>query len=162
MRRCDRAMKPDFAWYVFDKASHGVLAADTSYAIPVSPARINDLIYFHSAPTGKMKTLIAQNPNVSLVVVGDVRPSDHDFSTEYESGIFTGTVELVQDETEAIEAMRVISQRYTPSMMAQFEEKIAKSLANMVVYRLTPQEITAKRKKFDDHNKEIPGDYSEE
>lgn len=159
MRRVDRQMKPDFAWSVLDKASYGVIATKNSYAIPVSPARIDEVIYFHGAKTGKMRQYVQEDPTISLVVVGDVTPSQYDFSVEYESGIFFGKVEIVEDEAEAIEALLAITKRYTPHRIDYFQEGILKSFERTLVFKLIPSEITAKRKKFDETGQEIKGDY---
>ena len=161
MRRKDRQMKPEFAWEVFDRADYGVLGLDQSYSIPISPARIDRTIYFHGAKQGQMRDIIKQNDRVSLVVVGDVKPSDHSFSTEYESGIFQGRVEVVTDETEAIEALKAISERYTPQMMEHFHREILLSLPRTQVFRLVIEHVSAKRKKFDEDGREIPGNFNE-
>lgn len=153
-------MKPAFAWAVFDKATHGVLATSGSYAIPISPARIDDTIYFHGAKTGRMRDHLTNDSSVSLVVVGDVTPSPFDFSVEYESGIFQGHLEIVTDEAEAVAALLAITERYTPHMMEHFHQEILLSLPRTSVFRLIPREVTAKRKKFDETGQEIPGDFS--
>lgn len=159
MRRVDRQMKPAFAWAVFDKASHGVIATKNSYAIPVSPARIGEVIYFHGAKSGKMKQYVQEDPSVSMVVVGDVTPSNYDFSVEYESGIFTGKLEIVEDEAEAVQALLAITERYTPHLMDHFHQEILISMERTLVFKLVPTEVTAKRKKFDETGQEIKGDY---
>ena len=56
MRREDRARDADFAWAVFDQASHSVLSmrdGEGGYGVPISPARIGEAVYFHGAPEGK-------------------------------------------------------------------------------------------------------------
>ena len=53
MRRKDREMDRDFGLMVIDKARFATLAMVTEdgkpYAIPVSPARVGDVLYIHSA-----------------------------------------------------------------------------------------------------------------
>lgn len=159
MRRVDRQMKPAFAWAVFDKASHGVVAVKDSYAIPVSVARVGEVIYFHGAKSGRFNELVLEDSFASVVVVGDVSPSHYDLSVEYESGIFKGTLEVVTDEAEAVQALLAITERYTPHMLEHFHQEILLSLPRTVVFRLDPQEITAKRKKFDEAGHELKGDF---
>ena len=56
MRRKDREMNRDFGLMVIDKARFATLAMVTEagkpYAIPVSPARVGDAVYIHSAQSG--------------------------------------------------------------------------------------------------------------
>lgn len=159
MRRKDRRMKQAFAWEVFDRAPYGVLAVCDSYAIAISPARIDQTIYFHGAKQGRMRQHIAVDDRVTLVVVGEVKPSLHSFSTEYESGMFEGRIEIVTDETEAIEALKAISERYTPTMMEHFHREVLLSLPRTQVFRIIPETITAKRKKYGEDGREVKGDY---
>lgn len=161
MRRSDRQMRQEFAWEVFDRAPYGVLAVTGSYAIAISPARIDHTIYFHGAKQGEMRDRIAQDDRVSLLVVGEVKPSSHSFSTEYESGMFQGRIEIVDNETEAIEALRVISERYTPQMMEHFHREVLLSLPRTQVFKIIPEVITAKRKKYGEDGREIKGDFQE-
>lgn len=162
MRRSDRRMRPDFAWEVFDKAAYGVLAVAGSYAIPISPARQAETIYFHGAKQGRMRQHIEADPTISLIMVGDVKPSGHSFSTEYESAIFEGRISLVGDETEAVEALRLISERYTPWMMEHFHQEVLLSLPRTAVFKIEVNKISAKRKKFAPDGTEIKGDYTGE
>lgn len=159
MRRVDRQMKPAFAWAVFDKASHGVVAVKDSYAIPVSVARVGEVIYFHGAQTGRLNELVNEDNRASIVVVGEVAPSKYDLSLEYESGIFKGELELVSDEAEAVQALLAITERYTPHLLEHFHQEILLSFPRTSVFRLIPIEITAKRKKFDEAGQELKGDF---
>lgn len=162
MRRRDRQMRPEFAWEVFDKAAYAVLALVPAYAVPISPARIDQTIYFHAAKQGHKNRLWQADATASLVVVGDVVPSSHSFSTEYESGIFQGRIELVDDAEEKVAALRAITQRYTPNLMHMFDSEVARSLARTEVLRFIPETTTAKRKKFAPDLSEIRGDYRED
>ena len=162
MRRRDRQMKPAFAWEVFDKAAYGVLAVAGSYAIPISPARQGETIYFHGAKQGRMRRHIEADPTISLIMVGDVTPARHSFSTEYESAIFEGRISLVSDETEAVEALRLISERYTPWMMEHFHREVLLSLPRTAVFKIAVEQVGAKRKKYTEDGREIKGDYAGE
>lgn len=152
MRRKDREMDEAFAWDVFDRASHGVLILTDSYGIPISPARFNHTIYFHCAPVGEKMDKIRKDPTVTLVCVGKVAPTLNDFSTEYESAIFKGTIEVVEDVVEKRLALQLVSQRYTPTMMEHFEQYSNKSFHRTSVLKMTVQEVTAKRKKLAEHS----------
>lgn len=148
MRRKDREMDVVFAWDVFDRADHAVLALAESYAIPVSPARLGQTIYIHCAPVGEKLDKLDKDNKVSLVSVGNVAPTVQDFSTEYESAIFKGTLEMVEDEAEKRQALEQICRRYTPYLMAQFDTYLERSFHRTAVLKMTVTEVTAKRKKL--------------
>ena len=77
------------------------------------------------------------------------------FTTEFESAIVTGMVELVEDEQEKIGAMRLICEKYTPSKMKYFDTAIAAGLKRTNVYRVGMESVTAKRKKYDSKGVEM-------
>lgn len=181
MRRKDREMDREFGIEVIDKSKYGVLSmiaeGDEPYGLPLSIVRDGEYLYFHSAMDGrKVKTLV-KNPNVSVVFVGEIRiPENYTeeelreiaedrskaalfiskvFTTEYESAVVKGRVELVEDEQEKIRAMRLICEKHTPTKMDYFDMAIGAGLKRTNVYRIEMEEIKAKRKKYDTRGKEI-------
>lgn len=55
MRRIEREMLRDFGIYVIDHAQYGMMAIQDEpypYSAPLSIARNEDTLYFHSAPSG--------------------------------------------------------------------------------------------------------------
>ena len=159
MRRKDRQMDRSFALDVIDRASYAVLSMvlpdGKPYGVPLSIVRIGDFIYFHCAPEGKKLDALRHEARVSLCSVGDVRPLTNDFTTEFESAIVEGEVFRVTDESEKIEALRAIAQRYTPDHMAAFDEAIARSLHRTDVWKIRMDQLSSKRKKYDAEGKEI-------
>ncbi len=181
MRRKDREMDREFGIEVIDKSKYGVLSmiaeGDEPYGLPLSIVRDGEYLYFHSAMDGrKVKTLV-KNPNVSVVFVGEIRiPENYTeeelreiaedrskavlliskvFTTEYESAVVKGRVELVEDEQEKIRAMRLICEKHTPTKMDYFDMAIGAGLKRTNIYRIEMEEIKAKRKKYDTRGKEI-------
>ncbi|HMN15033.1 MAG TPA: pyridoxamine 5'-phosphate oxidase family protein [Bellilinea sp.] len=158
MRRVDREMTADFAWEIFDEAPFATLGLTDGlepYLLPVSPARIGEHIYIHCAPSGRKVDLITANPRAVLNSVSRVNPVPEDFSTEYASGMFFGALTLVSDETERIDAIRAISERYAASNMANFDAAVAASMHRTLIYRLDVETVTAKRKKYGPDGKEL-------
>lgn len=78
MRRKDREMSSEFALEVVDKCEYAVLSMtdlqNEPYAVPLSIVRIGSCIYFHGAKAGKKSEILATNPQVCLVCVGNVKP----------------------------------------------------------------------------------------
>lgn len=126
MRRKDREMDRKFGIEVIDRARYGVLSMVTDgnepYGVPISIVRDGNSLYFHSAKDGKKVKVLTNNPNVSIVFVGEVKvPENYTeeqltkiakdeskaalliskvFTTEYESAIVKGRVNPVEDIEE--------------------------------------------------------------
>jgi nitroimidazol reductase NimA-like FMN-containing flavoprotein (pyridoxamine 5'-phosphate oxidase superfamily) len=173
VRRKDRQMSAEFGYTVIDKADFGVVSVmdenGDPYGVALSMAREDDALYFHSAKDGKKVRAFTNNPNVTVVFVGDVNvPESYTeeeleeltqdpsqaavfasgvFTTEYESAIVRGTVSRVVDEEEKVRAMKHICEKYVPSKMEYFALASADGLDKADVYRIDIQEVTAKRKK---------------
>ena len=181
MRRKDREMSTDFGKEIIDKASYGILSmVDENcepYGIPLSIVRDNDFLYFHSALEGRKVNILRTNSIVSIAFVGDVKIPENFtkkeldemaqdkpkvsslissvFTTEFESVIVNGNVNLVEDEEEKIKAMKLICEKYTPSKMEYFNVAISSGLKLTNIYRINIINITAKRKKYDLNGKEM-------
>lgn len=180
MRRKDREMDQEFGFMIIDKAQYGVLSmidGEAPYGLPLSLVRHEDLLYFHSAKEGRKVDILANNSNVSIAFVGDKNIPEnysHDelesmnndpskaihfissvFTTQYESAIVTGKVEKVEDKDEKIKAMKIICEKYTPSKMKYFHSAINSGLNRTDVYKLKIENITSKRKKYDDKGVEM-------
>lgn len=175
MRRKDREMDSQFGKQLIDKAAYGVLSmidGNQPYGLPLSIVRNEDVLYFHSAKAGRKVDLLDSNNSVSVVFVGDNKIPEYSpsqlkeiendatkamqlFTTEFESAIVTGTVNLLMDEAEKINAMRLICEKYTPDKMRHFDSAIHSGLKRTNVYRIEIDTIAAKRKKYDDEGVEM-------
>lgn len=181
MRRKDREMSIEFGIEVIDKSKYGVVSMidedNEPYGIPLSIARDEKTLYFHSAMDGRKVKIFEKNPNVNVTFVGEVKvPENYTkdeldeiikdeskavllissvFTTEYESAVVKGKVKLVEDEEEKIKAMKLICEKYTPLKMDYFNMAIKAGLKRTNVYRIEIEEIKAKRKKYDIHGEEM-------
>lgn len=180
MRRKDREMSREFGIEVIDKSRYGILSMvddNEPYGIPLSIARDEDNLYFHSAMDGRKAKILQKNAIVSVAFVGDVKtPENYTkeeldeivkdeskvdllgrsvFTTEYESAIVKGKVKLVEEEEEKVKAMRLICEKYTPTKMDYFNIAIKSGLKTTNLYRVEIEEIKAKRKKYDVQGEEM-------
>lgn len=181
MRRKDREMDKEFGKRVIDKARYGIVSMvdekNEPHGLPLSIVRDGDYLYFHSAKEGEKVEILRNRPEVSIAFVGDVNiPENYNkeeldeiakdeskadllisnvFTTEYESAIVKGVVKSIKDEEEKIKAMRLVCERYTPDKMRYFNMAIKAGLKRTNVYKIKIEEITAKRKKYDLHGKEM-------
>ena len=180
MRRKDREMDREFALKIIDKAQYGVVSmidGEEPYGLPLSVVRNGDVLYFHSAKEGRKVDVLANNPNISIVFVGDKNiPENYSydeleemnndptkaikfissvFTTEFESAIVIGKVEKVENQDEKIKAMRTICEKYTPDKMKYFDTAINAGLNRTNVYKMKIDNITSKRKKYDNKGVEM-------
>jgi len=132
------------------------MAADVfPYAVPVNYVWYNGSIYFHGMGSGKKEIILSQNPLVSFTIykeqgtVTDIVPCHAD--TAYMSVMIFGRAEKITDSVEATAALQKVLDKYTPGYYSQpltssLIEKYRSALdGNAVsVYRITPQEMTAK------------------
>ena len=148
MRRKDREQSEEFGWSVLETCPYAVLSTTDDeglpYGIPVSPAVLDGVIYFHSAKHGTKSKLLRKHPDVCLVGVRDVVPLPEAYSTEYASAVVRGTVAEVTDDTERIAALRAIVERYAAENLGHFKAALAEELSRTLVWKSTPTEITAK------------------
>lgn len=180
MRRQDRKMDKEFALKIIDKSRFATLSMidtkDQPYGIPISFARDDNTIYFHSALEGKKITILKNNPLVSMSFVGAVKtPTIYSkneidnfikknemdlltrkiFTTEFESTILSGKVHFIENKKEKIKGLRLICNKYTPDYMSYFDFAVESSLTHTQVFRLDISEISGKRKKFDSSGEEM-------
>lgn len=180
MRRKDREMDWNFGLSVIDKAHFATLTLvdehNDAYSIPISPSRVGNSIYIHSALEGRKIELLKYSQKVTLVFVGDVQvpaPITDDefnryseenrlgqlvsskFTTEFESAIIKGKAIFIEDQEEKIKGLRAISQKYTPLNMKYFDAAVGGSISRTCVIRIDILEITAKRKKYDAKGEEM-------
>lgn len=138
----------DAAWAfeVFDKAPYvtvSMIRSDgTPYGLPLSLVRKDEhTFYFHCAAEGEKMDCLRANPVVSLSAVSRCTPKyeeeKNNFTEYYHSAVAVGRAEVVTDDSEKIEALRLLCQRFLPRYMDHFDEAISRSLAITTVIRIT-------------------------
>lgn len=146
MRKALRQKSASWAFEVFDKAPYVTLSMirpdDTPYGLPLSLVRKDERIfYFHCAGEGEKLDCIRQNPIVSLSAVSRCTPKfeeeKNNFTEYYHSAIAVGKADIVTDDNEKIEALRLICQRFLPKYMEHFDKAISRSLDITTVVRIT-------------------------
>ncbi|NLI89438.1 MAG: pyridoxamine 5'-phosphate oxidase family protein, partial [Epulopiscium sp.] len=177
----DREMNKEFAYSVIDKANHGTLSVmdknGEPYGVPLSIIRKDNALYFHAAKEGKKNNIFKDRPIVSISFVGETKVPDNYsneeldeiskdkskmsllvskvFTTEYESAIVKGRIELVESHDEKIKALTLICSKYTPDKMQYVGTAIKSGIERVSVYKIEIDDISAKRKKYDSQGKEM-------
>ena len=146
MRKSGRQRDALWALDVFDKAPYVTMSMTrpdgTPYGLPLNMARKDEnTFYFHCASEGEKIDCLRHNPVVSLSAVSRCTPAyeadRNNFTEHYNSAIALGKAELVTDDAEKIDALRLICERFLPKHMAHFDEAIARSLDRTAVVRIT-------------------------
>lgn len=156
MRKASRQQSAEWALNVFDKAPYVTVSMTrpngTPYGLPLSLVRKDGrTFYFHCAEAGEKLDCLNQNPTVSLSAVSRCTPKyeekKNNFTEYYDSALAIGIAELVYDDTEKVEALRLLCQRFLPDHMEHFDEAIARSLGRTAVVRITLTEPPVGKRK---------------
>lgn len=146
MRKATRQKDAEWALDVFDRAPYVTVSMTrpdgTPYGVPLSVVRKDDSVfYFHCAGEGEKLDCVRVNPLVSLSAVSKCAPryeeDKNNFTEYYHSAVAIGRAEIVCDDAEKIEALRLLCIRFLPKYMDHFDEAIARSLGRTTVVRIT-------------------------
>lgn len=146
MRKARRQKDAEWAFDVFDKAPYVTVSMTrpdgSPYGVPLNLVRKdNDTFYFHCAKEGEKLDCLRHNPVVSLSAVSKCTPKyeeeKNNFTEYFHSAIALGKAEIVEDDSEKIEALRLLCTRFLPKFMDHFDEAIQRSLDITTVVRIT-------------------------
>lgn len=146
MRKIGRKKEPEWALEVFDKAPYVTVSMTredgTPYGVPLNVARRDDTtFYFHCAHEGEKIDCIKHNPIVSLSALSRCMPryeeDKNNFTEYFHSAIALGKAEIVSDDNEKTEALRLLCERFLPAYMVHFDEAVARSLDRTTIIRIT-------------------------
>lgn len=146
MRKAGRQREESWALEVFDKAPYVTVSMTrpdgSPYGLPLSLCRKDGrTFYFHCAGEGEKLDCLRHNPAVSLSAVSKCTPKyeeeKHNFTEHYHSAVAIGVAEIVADDAEKTEALRLLCERFLPRYMDRFEEAVARSLGRTTVVRIT-------------------------
>lgn len=158
VRRSDRAVE-DEAWLqdFLAKAAVGTLATvHEQQPFLNSNLFIYDAqqhcIYTHTAHVGRTRANIEQNNRVCFTAMkmGRLLPADEalEFSVEYESVVAFGTVSIVEDRDEAINALQMLLDKYAPHLKpgVDYRPPVDEELKRTAVFRMDITEWSGKKK----------------
>ncbi len=145
MRKASRQKDASWALEVFDKAPFVTVSMTrpngTPYGLPLSLVRKNETtFYFHCADEGEKIDCLRNNPIVSLSAVSKCSPAFEEdklnYTEHYKSAVAVGRCEWVEDDSEKIEALRLLCQRFLPKHMSHFDEAITRSVDRTTVIKI--------------------------
>lgn len=127
MRRKRQEMHSERCAEILRNATSGTLAllgdGGYPYALPISYVHHDDKLYFHSATEGHKIDAIRQCDKASFCVIAqdDVKPEL--YTTFFRSVIAFGKIHIIEDETERMDAIRLLGRRYNKNDEAGCKRK---------------------------------------
>ena len=148
MRRRGQQLTHEECIQVLNRGTSGVLAVlgdeGYPYAVPLSYAYEDGVLWFHGALTGHKIDAIEGCPKVSFCVIDkdDVVPEQ--LTTVYRSVIVFGKAYVLDDERKIAQGTRIIGKKYLPGMADRVEGEIAQSMPRLTVIRMDVEHMTGK------------------
>ena len=141
LRRQDRALPREEACELLQNSEYGILCMQElgggGYGIPLNYVWDGgECLYMHCAPLGHKLDCLAHSSRVTFVITGANRILPEKFSTAYASLLVHGEAQVVTDEEEKIQALRLLIQKLTPQEAHRGEQYIARAVQATGVIRL--------------------------
>lgn len=112
-------------------------------------------IYFHTAKTGRTRSNVQENRQVCFSVseMGRLLPAEEalHFSVEYRGVVVFGNLQIIDDESEAANALQLLLDKYFPHLKpgTDYRPVVAEELKRTTVYRLDIREWSGKQKQVE-------------
>lgn len=120
MQRSKQSLSHEDIENILEKNTNGILGVNGDngypYTVPLSFIYFNKKIYFHCAQTGHKIDAIKKNPKVSFTIVDKDIVVSEKYTTYFRSIIVFGIAEIIEEETERIEAFRALAQKYSGNL----------------------------------------------
>ena len=148
MRRKRQQLSEEESIGILQRATSGTLAllGDNGYpyAIPISYVYSDGKLYFHSALSGHKVDAIRNYDKASFCVIDkdDVKPKK--YTTFFRSVIAFGKIHIIEDETEKLEAAKLLGDRYNPNQEVALQKEIESGLSRMLAIRFDIEHLTGK------------------
>ena len=119
-------------------------------------------IYTHTAHVGRTRANIEHVEHVSFCVfnMGRLLPADValEFSVEYAGVVVFGTASIIENETEATNALQLLLDKYAPHLKpgVDYRPPVAEELKRTSVFKLAIESWSGKKKEVDD---DFPGAF---
>lgn len=149
MRRKKQQLTKEACDEILSCGTSGVLALSGDggypYAVPLSYVYSQGKIYFHCATSGHKIDAINQDPKASFCVIGQDQVIPEKYTTCYRSVIVFGTVRILEDDQEKMDAVKILAEKYSPhESPASRQDAIQKDWDRLCMLELTVEHLTGK------------------
>ena len=147
MRRFKQQIPEEEAKEILKTATNGVLCLtdydERPYGVPMSFVYDGEnAIYFHCALSGRKIECIKHNPNACFTIIDKDEIHPEKFTTYFRSVIVEGIIRIIEDRKEMIEALKLLSTKYSPGINC--EPEIETSINRVRILKLEIDSITGK------------------
>lgn len=148
MRRNRQQLSKEECERILGHCTSGVLAlmgdSGYPYAVPLSYVYADGAIIFHSAVQGHKVDAIKRDNHCSFCVIeqDEIKPAE--FTTYFRSVIVFGRIQMVTDEAEKVQLLRLLGRRYSPDNEHGLQHEIDKSLDHVLLLRLDIDHMSGK------------------
>ena len=149
MRRNRQQLSTEECERILGRCTSGVLAlagdGGYPYAVPLSYVYADGAIIFHSAIQGHKVDAIRRDSRCSFCVIekDEIRPAE--FTTYFRSVIAFGRIQILEDDNEKVQALRLLGRRYSPDDEHGLQHEIDKSLDHVLLLRLDIEHLSGKQ-----------------
>ena len=149
MRRKRQQLTESESISILENATSGTLAlvgdGGYPYAVPISFVYHEGKLFFHSALSGHKVDAISHCDKASFCVIDQDEVHGEQYTTYFRSVIAFGHIHIIEDETERLEAARLLGNRYNPNQDEALQKEIDKGLHRMLVLCLEIEHLTGKK-----------------
>ena len=148
MRRHRQQLSREECERILGRCTSGVLALTGDggypYAVPLSYVYADGAIIFHSAVEGHKVDAIRRDSRCSFCVIeqDEIKPAE--FTTYFRSVIAFGQIQILEDDNEKVQALRLLGSRYSPGDEHGLQHEIDKSLDHVLLLRLDIDHLSGK------------------
>lgn len=129
MRRGKQALEAAEAEAILRRATSGVLAvsgeAGYPYAVPLSFAYADGMLYFHSATAGHKIDALRRCEKASFCVIERDQVVAEELTTYFRSVIAFGRVRIIEETADKLPPLYALAAKYAPSLP---EERVRRSI----------------------------------
>ena len=149
MRRHRQQLSREECERILGRCTSGVLALTGDggypYAVPLSYVYADGAIIFHSAVEGHKVDAIRRDSRCSFCVIeqDEIKPAE--FTTYFRSVIAFGRIQILENDNEKVQALRLLGSRYSPGDEPGLQHEIDKSLDHVLLLRLDVEHLSGKQ-----------------
>lgn len=148
MRRIKQLLPKEKTIEILKKCSFGILGVigddGYPYTVPVSYIYKDDKIYLHCANKGHKLDSIKKNDKISFCVVEKDDVIQETFTTHFSSAIVFGRARILNDDSEKLNALENIVEKYSPDFINESKKSIERSWNNVSLVELKIEHMTGK------------------
>ena len=148
LRRNRQRLSDEVCSEILQNATSGVLSLigedGYPYAVPLSYVWKNGKFYFHMATKGEKIDAIRHCNRTSFCVIfkDEVVPSR--YTTRYQSVVSFGTIRIVSESAEQMQALRWFAEKYSPGESG-FDKEVEEARGHLIVACMDVELMTGKQ-----------------